>query len=213
MTELVFDCLDVRPDRYAAGPVLQFKLRISETSGDPVHAIALRCQIRIEPHLRRYAPEEETALADLFGDVSRWGETLKPFQFAFAAQMVPGFTGSTEVDVPVQCTYDLEVAATKYFNALGDGDIPLLLLFSGSVFSKGETGFSVSQVPWHKETQVRMPVSVWRELMDLYFPGQAWIRMRRDTIDRLLGYRSREALPSWDETFERLMKAAGEDAE
>ena len=29
-----------------------------------------------------------------------------------------------------------------------------MLLFSGTVFTRGATGFSVTQVPWHKEARV-----------------------------------------------------------
>jgi hypothetical protein len=208
MVELAFDCLDVQPDRFAAVPTLLFKLRIAELSGETVHAIALRCQIRIEPFKRRYSPEEEARVLDLFGERSRWGETLKPMQFAFVDQMVPGFEGSAEVDLPVACTYDFEVASAKYFASLQEGEIPLLLLFSGTVFTKGETGFAIHRVPWDKEAECRLPVAVWRQLMDLFFPNSAWIRLRRDTFDALHVFKSRLALPTWDDVLERLLKEA-----
>ena len=127
-----------------------------------MHAIALRVQLRIEPQKRRYTPAEARQLNDLFGDTSRWAETLKPLQFANIAAMVPSFTGGIEVDLPVACTYDLEIAATSYFHALQQDDIPFLLLFSGTIFTRGETGFSVAQVPWHKEATYRVPVTEWR---------------------------------------------------
>lgn len=208
MSELVFDCIDVQPDRYGASPTLLFKLRISETTGESVHAMALRCQMRIEPVRRRYTDEEADHLMDLFGEPSRWGETLNPIQFANVSIMVPGFRGSTEIDLPVPCTYDLEVASARFFNSLEGGEIPLLLLFSGSVFTKGATGFAVEQVPWHKEAQVRLPVSTWRELMDLFFPGTAWIRVSHETLDALQSYKGVRAIPSWDQTLEMLLKEA-----
>jgi hypothetical protein len=210
MTDLVFDCIDAQPDRYAAVPTLQLKLRISETTGAQVHAIALRCQIRIEPQRRRYSAEEADGLLELFGEPARWGDTLKPMQFATVALMVPGFTGSIEVDLPVPCTYDFEVAAAKYLHALGDGEVPLLLLFSGTIFTKGLSGFSVTQVPWHKEARYRLPVSVWREIMDRFFPGAGWIRIRRDTLDALQRAKAVRALPTWDDVLEALFKEAGE---
>jgi len=210
MTDLVFDCVDGQPDRYAAVPTLQLKLRISETTGEQVHAIALRCQIRIEPHRRRYSPREADGLLELFGEPSRWGDTLKPMQFATVSLMVPGFTGNTEVDLPVPCTYDFEVAAAKYLHALGDGEVPLLLLFSGTVFTKRASGFSVGQVPWHKEATYRLPVGVWREIMDRFFPGAGWIRVRRDTLDALQRFKAVRALPTWDDALAALFKEAGE---
>jgi hypothetical protein len=211
VSELVFDCVGAEPERYGAAPTLLFKLRIAETSGGSVGAIALRCQIRIQPHLRRYSTAEEEGMLDLFGDRSRWGDTLKPLQFANVSMMVPAFRGSVEVDLPVLCTYDFEVSAAKYFHSLEDGEIPLLLLFSGTVFEKGDTGLSVSPVPWHKEASYRLPVAAWRELMDLYFPESAWIRMRRDTLDALQAFKSRAVLPTWDDTLHALLKKAGED--
>ena len=128
-----------------------------------MNAVALRCQLRIEPHRRTYSEAETPLLADLFGTPDRWGDTLKPLQFAEVAVMVPGFTGATEIDLPVPCSYDLEVAANKYFASLEDGEIPLLLLFSGTVFVRTPTGFTVDQIPWTSEARRRVPVAVWRE--------------------------------------------------
>jgi Family of unknown function (DUF6084) len=170
MSDLVFDCLDVQPDRYAASPILNFRLKIAETSGAVIHMIALRCQLRIDVQRRRYTPEEAERLSDLFGETSRWGETLKPMHFTIVSLMVPGFTGSIEVDLQVPVTYDLDVATAKYFHGLDDGEIPLVLMFSGTIYSKRDDGFEVELVPWHKETTYRLPVSVWRETMDIYFP-------------------------------------------
>lgn len=211
MSELVFDCVGAEPERYGAAPTLLFKLRIAETTGESIGAIALRCQIRIQPHLRRYTVEEEEGMLDLFGDRSRWGDTLKPLQFANVTLMVPAFRGSIEVDLPVVCTYDFEVSAAKYFHSLEDGEVPLLLLFSGTVFEKRDGGLSISQVPWHKEASFRLPVAAWKELMDLYFPESAWIRMRRDTLDALQAFKSHAVLPTWDDTLQALLKKAGEE--
>jgi hypothetical protein len=210
VADLVFDCIGVRPDPYAAMPTLVFRLRISETTGQVVNAIALRCQLRIEPHRRGYSEAETPLLADLFGTPDRWGDTLKPLQFATVAVMVPGFTGATEIDVPVPCSYDLEVAAGKYFACLEDGDIPLLLLFSGTVFVRTPTGFAVDQVSWTCETQRRVPVAVWRELMDRFFPGSGWLRLRRETLAELQRYKSAKALPGWDDVVADLIARARE---
>ncbi|WP_086847582.1 DUF6084 family protein [Amycolatopsis kentuckyensis] len=205
MAELTFDCIDVRPLKYAASPTLAFKLRISELTGQPVHAMVLRVQIRIEPQRRRYADDESELLTHLFGDRSRWGETLKPFQFTTVSVTVPGFTGATEVDAEVLCTYDLEVAAGKYFHALSDGVVPMVLLFSGTVFGKGGPGFWVEQVPWHTQAECRMPVAVWDELMSRYFPNAGWIKLPHETLDALLKYKAEHAIPTWEAAIERLL--------
>jgi hypothetical protein len=205
MAELTFDCIDVRPLKYAAAPTLAFKLRISELTGQPVHAMVLRVQIRIEPQRRRYADDESELLTHLFGERSRWGETLKPFQFTTISVTVPGFAGSTEVDAEVPCTYDLEVAAGKYFHALSEGVVPMVLLFSGTVFGKGGPGFWVEQVPWHTQAECRMPVAVWDELMSRYFPNVAWIKLPRETVDALLKYKAQHAIPTWEAAMEQLL--------
>jgi hypothetical protein len=208
MAELTFDCIDVRPLKYAASPTLAFKLRISELTGQPVHAMVLRVQIRIEPQRRRYADDESELLTHLFGERSRWGETLKPFQFTTVSVAVPGFTGATEVDAEVPCTYDLEVAAGKYFHALSEGVVPMVLLFSGTVFGKGGPGFWVEQVPWHTQAECRMPVTVWDELMSRYFPNVAWIKLPRETVDALLKYKAANAIPTWEAAIGQLLAGA-----
>ena len=209
MTELVFDCLDAQPERYAAAPTMILKLRIAELTGEPVHAMTLQCQIRIESQRRRYSDTEAERLHDLFGETSRWGDTLKPLHFTSLALTVPAFTGSVEVELPVPCTYDFEVTSAKYLNALDEGEIPLLLLFTGSVFTRGASGFAVERVPWNKEAQYRLPVATWRVMMDLHFPDSAWIRVRRDTFDALQRYKSREAMTNWDEALESLLGVKG----
>ncbi|MFD7436239.1 DUF6084 family protein [Streptomyces sp. NPDC059861] len=209
MTEFAFTCTGVRAEPYAMGPTLVFRLRVTASPPTRVHALALRCQIRIEPARRGYADSEAAALTDLFGERSRWGSTLNPLQFAQVQVMVPGFTGEVETDVVVPCTYDMDIASTRYFDALEDGEVPLLMLFSGTAFT-GDGGFRVEPVPWDKEAGFRMPVKTWREMVEQHFPGSGWIRLPRDTMDALVAYRSRRALPSWQETVEALMTAAGE---
>jgi len=209
MADLVFGCTDVTAERYAATPTLTLSLAITERSGVRVHAIALRCQIRIEPHRRRYSAAEAQRLHDLFGDPSRWAETVKPIQLATVTTMIPAFTGVTEADVQVPCTYDLEVASARYLQGLDDGTIPLLLLFSGTVFLDTGQGYSVELVPWSAEASYRMPVSVWRELVDIHFPGSAWLRCSRETLDELSAYKAKRALPTWDATLGSLLAEAG----
>ncbi|MGA5097104.1 DUF6084 family protein [Streptomyces lavendulocolor] len=209
MTDFAFTCTGVRADPYAAGPTLVFRLRITASDQARVHALALRCQIRIEPVRRGYGDAEAARLTDLFGERSRWGSTLNPVQFAQVPVMVPGFTGEVETDLVVPCTYDMDIASTRYFHALEEGEVPLLMLFSGTAFT-GERGFHVEPVPWDKEAVFRMPVKTWQEMVDQHFPGSGWIRLPRDTMDALLAHRSRHALPSWEATVEALLDAAGE---
>lgn len=209
MAELSFGCAAASAERYAATPALSFALTITENSGARVHAIALRCQIRIEPRRRGYSAAEARRLHDLFGDTSRWADTVKPIQLATVSTMVPAFTGRIEVDLQVPCTYDLEVASARYLHGLDDGTIPLLLLFSGSVFVASAAGLRVEPIPWSAEATYRMPVSVWQEVVDLHFPGSAWLRCTRQTLDALSAFKASRALPTWDATLTALLKEAG----
>lgn len=212
MTELEFAVIDAAPERYAAAPTLTLRLRITESTGTPIWAIALRCQVRIEPQRRQYADVEKDNLVDLFGESGRWGDTVRPFPWTHVTAMVSGFTSDIEFDLPVPCSYDFDVAAAKYLHALRGGEIPLVLLFSGTVFAKNGSGFTIEQIPWHKEATYRLPVRMWREVMDLYFPNSGWIRVDRDTIDALQRFKSSRALPTWEHAFAALLQHAEEAA-
>jgi hypothetical protein len=213
VAELTFDCIGAHSDKYAVAPSMSLTLRIAETTGVRVDAIALRCQIRIEPTRRRYTDAEAQRLNDLFGDTKRWADTLRPLQFTTVSVMIPGFAGSTETDLPVMLSYDLEIGSVRYFAGLEAGEIPLLLLFSGTVFSTVDGRLQVQQVPWSKEASYRLPVSVWREAIDVHFPNSAWIRMSLHTLDELQQFKTRQALPTWDATLAALLARAADEAE
>jgi hypothetical protein len=205
--------VDARPEPHAAVPTILMRVGVDEADGATVHALALRVQIRIEPQRRRYQPEEEDRLYELFGETPRWGDSLRPFLWTHVATTIAGFSGATEFDLPIPCSYDFEVAAAKYLHALSDGEIPLILLFSGTVFTKGERGFTAEPVSWNLEASYRLPVAVWRGVMDLYFPNSAWLRVSRDTLDDLQRFKASRAVPTWDQAFELLLKLAGEQGQ
>jgi hypothetical protein len=208
VTDLNFDCVGAQADRYAVTPAMTLKLVISETTGQRVEAIALRCQLRIEPARRRYSDAEAQRLEDLFGETQRWSETLRPVQFSNVSIMVGGFTGRTELDLPVPLSYDMEIGATRYFAGLDDGEVPLLLLFSGTIFGMADGRLSVAQVPWSKEAHFRLPVAVWRAAIDAHFPNSAWFRVSTHTRDELQRFKTRHALPTWEATVLELLAAA-----
>jgi Family of unknown function (DUF6084) len=210
VTELVFDCVGARADKYAVTPAMTMTLRISETSGQRVEAIALRCQIRIEPARRRYSDAEAERLTDLFGETQRWADTLRPVQFTHVSIMVPGFTGSTELDLPIPLTYDMEIGATRYFAGLDDGEVPLLLLFSGTIFGTADGRLSVQLVPWSKEASYRLPVATWREAIDAHFPNSAWLRLSHHTLEELQRFKAQRALPTWESAVLALLAQAAE---
>lgn len=211
MTSLHFAVSGATVERYAAVPTINLQLQLTEMTGVTVHALALRCQVMIEPQKRRYEPAEQARLEGVFGPTSLWGDTLRHFLWANLATTVTRFTGETTVDLPMPLTYDFEVSATPYLQSLDGGDIPLVCLFSGTTFTKGEAGFSVEPIAWHEEASFAMPVAIYRAAMDRHFPNSGWVRMHRDTLDRLQRFRVSRGSPSWDDAFDRLLQEAGEE--
>ena len=207
MPELSFSVEEAAPVPYGAAPTLAFKLRIANTvAGEAIHTIALRCQIQIEATRRRYTPEEQRRMLDLFGEPERWSQTLRSLLWTHASVVVPGFEGSTMADLLVPCTFDFNVAATKYFEGLTDGDIPLRLMFSGTVFYAGEDGvLQVAPISWEQETTFKLSQKVWREMMDSYYPNTAWLSLRRDVFDRLYQYKTQHGIPTWEQALERVL--------
>ncbi|MEU4340544.1 DUF6084 family protein [Nocardia sp. NPDC023852] len=205
-----FAVLEMKPEPYAVAPILAARVGIAALAEEPVHAIALRAQVRIEPFRRGYSEEEGAGLADLFGPRERWPATQRSFLWMHCATMVPGFTGGAEVDLPMPCTYDFEVTGSKYLHALREGVVPLLFLFSGTVFIKGSGGFAIQQIPWDREDKFDMPISVWHDLMAAHFPNTGWLRLRRDTLDALTAYKSGHGLLGFDDTVTRLLARAEE---
>jgi len=198
--------------QYAAAPLLTFKARITNDSSEEIiHTVALRAQIQIEVIRRKYDGEEQARLMDLFGAPDRWGQTLRNMLWTHASVVVPRFTGSVLADIQVPCTFDFNIAATKYFHGLTSGDLPLCFQFSGTVFYQGQDGtLQVAPISWDKEAKYRLPLKVWKDLMDMYYPNSAWLALQRDTFEKLYQYKVREGIPTWEEVFERALNALQE---
>ncbi|MDQ6947006.1 MAG: DUF6084 family protein [Actinomycetota bacterium] len=205
MSDYQFSVLDIFAETYAVAPQLTARLRIEEQTGQTIHAVALRCQVRIEPQRRRYEAAEQEALRGLFGERERWVDTLKPFLWMQCNTTVQGFVGATDVDLVLPCTYDFDVIGSRYLHALASGSVPINLLFSGTVFIKGTNGFGVQQVPWDCEASYDLPVAVWRDMIEAYFPNTGWIRLDHDVLTRFADYRARHGWMTWEESVEALL--------
>ncbi|SNT04402.1 DUF6084 family protein [Rhodococcoides kyotonense] len=206
MTHLSFKVLGITPETYAAVPNLIAHVRITEDTDTTIHAMAMRAQVRIEPHRRRYSETEAAALVDMFGTPERWVSTLKSFQWMQTSTLVQGFTGTCDVDVTMPCTYDFDVTASRYLHAMhDDGTIPLALLFSGTVFTNGSRRFGVEQIPWDLEAHYDLPVRVWKALVRLHYPNSGWLRLRHDTLAALARYKAEEGYLGFDEALTRLL--------
>jgi Family of unknown function (DUF6084) len=209
---VAFTVLDVRPEPYAVAPILATRVSVSAPDDEPVHAIALRCQVRVEPARRRYSDEEAAGLTDLFGPRERWATTQRTFLWQHCTAMVPAFTDSTEITLPLECTYDFEVGAAKYLHALRDGAVPLQFLFSGTVFRAVQRGFSVQQVSWDCEDRYDMPVVAWRDLIRQHYPNTGWVRLSHDTVAALAAYKSVRGLVSIEDAVAGLLDTAHQEA-
>jgi hypothetical protein len=208
--QLTIEGADVVP--YSATPLLSFKAGISNNAqAEVIHTIAMRAQIQIEVTRRKYDATEQARLLDLFGEPDRWGQTLRNMLWTHASVVVPRFTGSVLAEIPVPCTFDFNVAATKYFYGVTSGDLPLCFQFSGNVFYQGEEEtLQVAPISWDKEAKYRLPVKVWRDLMDMYYPNSAWLALHRDTFEKLHQYKMREGIPTWEEAIDRMLSALPE---
>jgi hypothetical protein len=213
MPDLNFQVEKAEAVPFAAAPLLAFKLRLTNTDeGEKIQSVALRCQIQIESARRKYNSQEQERLLDLFGEPERWSRTLRAMLWTHASVIVPPFQGNIVVDLPVPCTFDFNVACTKYFAALEDGEVPLNLMFSGTVFYEpGDSGLQVEQIPWDREAKFRLPVRIWKEMMDIYYPNTAWLCLRRDVFDRLSQYKMQRGIPTWEQTLESIIPTIEEE--
>jgi hypothetical protein len=199
---------------FAASPTLAFKLRVANSDpAETIHTVVLRSQIQIEVTRRRYTALDQERLRDLFGEPERWGQTLRNLLWTNTSAVIPQFTGVTTVDLHVPCTFDFSIATTKYFNGLADGDIPVLLMFSGTVFYADDTGaLRAAPVSWDKEAKFRLPLKVWKDMMDVYYPNTAWLCLRRDVFEELHRFKVDRGLPTWEQAFEIMLASLKEEA-
>lgn len=202
--ELAFTVLDAARAEHTALPTLRFSLRIDSLGGEPIRSVLLDAQVQIAARRRHHDEAAHDRLFELFGAPEDWGTTLRTLLWTRTTLVVPPFTGTTSVDLHVPCSYDLEVMASRYFDALTDGAVPLEFLFSGTVFAG--TPLQVTRISWEEEAEYRLPVSVWKETMERHFRGTAWLRLGTDAFDRLCAYKSRHALATWDEAVDGLLE-------
>lgn len=210
MPDLHFQVEDVVPTPNAAVPQLSFKVRIANSEPDPVHSIALRVQVQIEPARRRYTAEEQQRLKELFGEPERWSSSVHPLLWANLNVNVSSFTGGTVIEVPVPCTFDFNVAVTKYIYGLENGDLPVTLLFSGTIFYAGRLGMQIAQIPWERSANYKLPITAWKKMMDSHYSNVAWLCLRRDVFDRIAEYKARYSIATWEQTLERMLGLTAE---
>jgi hypothetical protein len=193
--------------QHAAVPTVRFALRVSAPEGRAIKSVLLDTQIQIAARRRRYDAAAEERLFELFGAPAGWGSTLRTLPWTRITTVVPPFTGTALVGIDVPCSYDLHVVASRYFDALSGGEVPLEFLFSGTVFATGPGGMlQATRISWEADAEYSFPVDVWQEAMDGHFRGTAWLRVRKDAFDRLAAFKSRNALATWEDVVDALLE-------
>ncbi|HXO08640.1 MAG TPA: DUF6084 family protein [Solirubrobacteraceae bacterium] len=196
---------------FAAVPTMLFSASADDRSGHRIQSIALTAQVMIDPAKRGYDPDTRARLAELFGPPASWAPATSGLAWARVSAAVPGFTGATPFGIEVPCTYDLEVAAAKYFYAVRDGEIPLSFHFNGNVFFYGtDDRLQVVPVPWSCTAQYKFPVAAWRAMIAEHYPGGGWVRLDERTLETLNDRRGRRGLPSFDACIAELLEITGE---
>jgi hypothetical protein len=203
--DLRFSVAGAQPLVRAAVPTVALQLVVERLGGSVVRSATVGVRVDIAPARRAYDAATEERLVDLFGPPDRWGATLGGIGWSRATVLVGPFAEHTTAELALPCSYDFEVAAAKYLDALRDGDIPLDLMFSGSVLYDAGGHVQAAPIPWDREATYRLPVHVWRAAMQAAFGDSAWLRVGRDTFDRLSAYRARGAYTSWEAAIDSLL--------
>jgi hypothetical protein len=205
---LELEVLSAEPALHVAAPTLVFRLRAAEHTGRDVYMVALSTQIHVDPGLRAHDGGTRERLIDLFGTPERWAATTTSLVWARVETLVPSFARETECALPVPCTYDLEVATAKYLDALPDGEVPLSFHFSGRIFYRGADGrLQIVLAPW-TSAAFRLPIAVWRRMIELHYPGTGWVRLGSETLRALALRKAQRGLPTFDRAVALLLEEA-----
>ncbi len=213
MPELTFRVTGARPVPRAMMPIIALDLAVSQTgtAGSVplhIHHAMLQCQVRIEPARRQYRPEDEAGLWELFGERQRWHETMHSMLWTQVPLVIRAFDSETTAELLIPCTHDFNVAATKYFDQINDGEVPFTLLFRGSIFyAEGQLPLRVQQIAHDQHADFRLPAQIWRDLMDYYYPNSSWIPLKRSLHEALRKYQKLHGFLTYDEALAALLNA------
>jgi Family of unknown function (DUF6084) len=193
---------------FAAAPTMVFTATASDATGLAVQSMSLSVQVMIEPARRGYDEPTRERLAELFGPPASWTPSTQGLSWARVGASVPSFRGETTFALELPCTYDLEVAAAKYFYALREGAVPLSFHFYGTIFypapPPGDGRLQMTPVPWSSSAQFAMPVAVWRAMIGEHYPGGGWIRVSDETLAALNARRAHRGL-TFDHCLQELL--------
>jgi hypothetical protein len=204
MPELSFRVLHALAVPHSAAPAVALGLEV--TTDIAVRSVALQTQVRIDAPARQYTTAEQEGLRELFGEPSRWGHTLRGLLWANVTSTMGPFSSTAEVELALPVTFDFSLAAAKYFEAV-EGEVPLRLFFSGSVFYAREDGaLQAALLPWSSEARFAFPARLWKQTLELHFPNRAALQLERDVFERLRRFQIDRGLISLDRALEVLLE-------
>ena len=194
---------------FAAAPTMVFSATATDAAEHDIQSMALSVQVMIDPAKRGYDEPTRERLVELFGPPASWTPSTQSLSWARVTAVVPGFVGTTTFALELACGYDLEVAATKYFYALADGEVPLSFHFGGTVFYRSSNSrLQVAPVPWSATARFQLPLATWRAMIAEHYPGGGWIRLHNDTLAALNARRVALGLATLDACVAELLEEA-----
>ena len=197
--EMTFEILGATHEPFAAQPTLRFELGASEPSNREIYAITLTAQINFDPARRDYDAATKDDLYELFGAPERWPSTTRSFLWTNAKTLVHSFSGAITFGLEVPCTADLEMVASRYIQALPDGEVPLSFHFTGRVlYAAPNRQVQVVHLPWTTKAEYRMPVSVFRNMIKHHHGESGFTNLHNDTIEALKAYKRQRGLHTFD---------------
>ena len=200
MPDLSFVIERGSPVLQAAAPMMAFRVRIANQSLERIHAIALDCKIHVEAPSGPPTRHVRDRLEELFGEPSRWASATRPMLWARAGAIVKSFSESAVCEIEVPCSFDFNLAATKFFYGVEAASAPLLFEFSGTAFPDGDPAPIAPRT-----ARFTLPMSVWSELMENYYPDSTWLRLPRSVFQRLAQFKDENLIPTWEDVLERLL--------
>jgi hypothetical protein len=205
--DLKFRVESAAPTARAAVPMMNFRVRVTNRGIEPVRVAALRCRIEIDAPRRAYSAEDQERLKDLFGESSVWSKHLDRLLWTSTTLVLPEFSETVACDLQAPCSFDFNVAATKYFYGLQEGAAPLRFQFSGQVVYQNESGGLESVEIAEEMANYTLPIHAWSEMMENFYPESVWLRLPRETFERLYQYKKDGGIPTWEDVFERILPA------
>jgi hypothetical protein len=207
--ELDFSVENAERSARAAKPELALTLAVRAKDGGFVHGAMLACQIRIDVVRRGYDEGEAERLFELFGERRDWARTQQSLLWTQTTVLVPAFEDATSVELPLACSLELELAAAKYLSGVRSGNVPLLLLFSGTVFYVGEgERLQAGPIPRTADCRYALSHELYRTTVEHYFADRAPITLQRDLVDRLGRYKLASGAPTLDVALAELLDRA-----